>query len=80
MCLAVPAKIISLLENEEAVVDIGGGAHQTICVAFVPEVKVGAHVVVHVGFALSILDEEEARKSLALFESLPAAEGEGGTP
>ncbi|MCL2626660.1 MAG: HypC/HybG/HupF family hydrogenase formation chaperone [Cystobacterineae bacterium] len=74
MCLAVPAKIIRLLENQEAVVDMGG-VFQTISTAFVPEARVGQHVVVHVGFALSILDEEEARKSLALFESLPEAEG-----
>jgi len=69
MCLAVPAKIVQLLEEEKAVVDMDG-VRQTISIALVPEVKLGAFVVVHIGFALSILDEEEARQSLALFEEL----------
>jgi len=83
MCLAVPAKILQLLEDEKAVVDMDG-VQQTISVALVPEAQPGNHVVVHIGFALCILDEEEARQSLALFESLyeraeGEAEAEGGT-
>jgi len=73
MCLAVPAKILQLLEEEKAVVDMDG-VRQNISVALVPEAKPGDFVVVHIGFALSVLDEEEARQSLALFESLPQGE------
>jgi len=73
MCLAVPAKIESLLEGEKAVVEMDG-IRQTISIALVPEAKPGDFVVVHVGFALSLLDEEEARESLALFERLSEAE------
>jgi hydrogenase expression/formation protein HypC len=70
MCLAVPAKIESLLEGEEAVVDLGG-VRQTVSLALLPEAKPGDYVVVHVGFALSVLDEAEAQQSLALLETLP---------
>jgi hydrogenase expression/formation protein HypC len=73
MCLAVPAKVESLLEEEKAVVDLGG-VRQTVSVALLPEAKPGDYVVVHVGFALSVLDEEEARQSLAMLEALPPEE------
>ena len=67
MCLAVPAKILKLLDEEKAVVDMDG-VHQNISLALVPEAKLGDYVVVHVGFALSVLDEEEAQQTLALWE------------
>ncbi|MBT3169390.1 MAG: HypC/HybG/HupF family hydrogenase formation chaperone [Candidatus Cloacimonetes bacterium] len=69
MCLAVPAKVIELLENEQAKVEVGG-IEKVISHALVEDVQVGDYVVVHVGFALSKLDEKEALKTLELFADL----------
>jgi hydrogenase expression/formation protein HypC len=65
MCLAVPGKIISI-EEADAVFRTGrvnfGGIVKNVNLAYVPEAKIGDYVVVHVGFALSIVNEEEAKK------------------
>jgi len=79
MCLAVPAQIVRLLEEEKALVE-REGIRQTISLALVPEAKEGDFVVVHVGFALSVLDTEEARQTQALLEALPEAEEAGEPP
>ncbi|GAB4537812.1 MAG: hypothetical protein Tsb0014_26970 [Pleurocapsa sp.] len=67
MCLAVPGKVISI-SDEEPLLKMGrvsfGGVIKEISLAYVPEVKIGDYVVVHVGFALSILDREEAEQTL----------------
>jgi hydrogenase expression/formation protein HypC len=65
MCLAVPGKIISI-EGEDPLFRHGrvnfGGIVKEVNLAYVPEAKIGEYVLVHVGFALSIVDEDEARK------------------
>ncbi len=65
MCLAVPGKILSI-EGEDPILRSGkvsfGGIVKQINFAYVPEAKVGDYVLVHVGFAISIVDEEEARQ------------------
>jgi len=64
MCLAVPGMIVSVSGEDitrEARVDFGG-VLKTVNLAFVPEAKVGEYVLVHVGLAISIVDEEEANK------------------
>jgi hydrogenase expression/formation protein HypC len=65
MCLAVPGKVISI-SGDEPLFKVGkvsfGGIIKEINLCYVPEVKVDDYVVVHVGFALSVLDEEEANK------------------
>ena len=65
MCLAVPGKIISI-EEADAVFRNGrvdfAGIVKNVNLSYVPEAKIGDYVVVHVGFALSVVDEEEARK------------------
>lgn len=65
MCLGVPGKVVKISENE-AEMKMGtvnfGGIAKEVCLAYVPEVKVGDYVVVHVGFAISIVDEEEAKQ------------------
>jgi hydrogenase expression/formation protein HypC len=65
MCLAVPGKILSIEGTDpilrSAKVDFGGIAKQ-INLAYVPEAKVGDYVLVHVGFAISTIDEDEARQ------------------
>jgi len=66
MCLAVPGKILSI-EGEDfartARVSFGGIAKE-VSLAYVPEAKVGDYAMVHVGFAISLIDEEEALQSL----------------
>ena len=69
MCLAVPALIIERLECDEAVVDIGG-LRKRVSVALVPDVQPQEYVIVHVGYAISRLDAEEAAKTLALIASM----------
>ena len=63
MCLAVPGKIVSL-SDADPLLRTGkvsfGGVLKEVSLAYVPEAKVGDYVIVHVGFALSIVDEEEA--------------------
>lgn len=65
MCLAVPGKIVSI-EGDDAILRSGkvnfGGIVKQINLAYVPEAKLGDYVLVHVGFAISIVDEEEARQ------------------
>ena len=65
MCLAIPGKIISTSGDEQltkiAKVDFAG-IRKDISIAFVPEAKVGDYVIVHVGFALSVIDEKEAQE------------------
>jgi hydrogenase expression/formation protein HypC len=65
MCLAVPGKIISV-EGEDPVFRCGrvsfGGIIKQINLAYVPEAKIGDYVLVHVGFAISIIDEAEAEE------------------
>ncbi len=65
MCLAVPGKIISI-EGDDPVLRCGkvsfGGILKQISLAYVPEARVGDYVLVHVGFAISVVDEEEAQE------------------
>ena len=69
MCLAIPAKVVQKLENDQALVEVGGVRNQ-ISLLLVEDVTVGDYVIVHVGFALSRLDPEEAEKTLALFAEI----------
>lgn len=69
MCLAIPARVVELLENDCAVVELGG-VRKEISLALVDGVEVGDYVIVHVGYALNRLDQEEAEKTLQLFAEL----------
>ena len=69
MCLAIPAEVIEIEENDLAVVEIGG-AKKRISVSLVDGVPVGDYVLVHAGFAIDIVDEQEAKKTMELFEEL----------
>ena len=69
MCLAIPAKVIQRLENDHALVEVGGVRNQ-ISLMLVDNVAVGDYVIVHVGFAIARLDAEEAEKTLALFDEI----------
>ena len=71
MCLAIPAKVIALLDGDLATVDVGG-ARKDVSVALLDEVAVEDYVILHVGYALSRLDTEEAERTLALLAELDA--------
>lgn len=77
MCLGVPGRIVSLREEEGlamGTVDVGGVLAE-VCMAYVDgEVAVGDHVIVHVGFALCRLDEEEAQATLEALRAIGALE------
>ena len=68
MCLAVPAQVVSIA-GQEAEVDFGG-VRRRISVVLTPEVRVGDYVLIHTGFAIQVLDEDEARETLRLFQEL----------
>lgn len=68
MCLAIPGKIVSIDDQTDSALRRGyadfGGVRKEISLAFTPEAAEGDYVLVHVGFALSVVDEEEARRTL----------------
>jgi hydrogenase expression/formation protein HypC len=77
MCLAVPGKIVSIEDDtgeNQGFLKKGkvsfGGVLKEVSLAYVPEAKVGDYVIVHVGFALSILDQAEAEETLNYLEQL----------
>ncbi|MEI6744955.1 MAG: HypC/HybG/HupF family hydrogenase formation chaperone [Methylococcaceae bacterium] len=74
MCLAVPAKIVSLNVAVDDLFRTGNvdfsGVQKEISLAYVPEAQIGDYVIVHAGFALSVLDENEALASLQAFQDL----------
>jgi hydrogenase expression/formation protein HypC len=72
MCLAVPVKITKVA-GKEAEVDIGG-ISQHISLWLTPEAKVGDYVLLHTGYAISVLDREEAAETLKLFEDIAKAD------
>lgn len=69
MCLALPSRVVELLPDEMALVDLAG-VRKEISLALVEDVAVGDFVIVHVGFALNKLNPEEAEKTLALFAEM----------
>jgi len=75
MCLAIPA-LIQEIEGSEAVVEIGG-VKRKIGLTLTPEAKAGQYVLIHAGYAIGVLDEEEARETLNLLEEMAAYTDEG---
>jgi hydrogenase expression/formation protein HypC len=76
MCLAIPVKVVEVGAgpgDDWAMVDLGG-VRKEISLALLADVRVGDYVILHVGYALSKLDPEEAEKTLALFAEISAAE------
>ncbi len=69
MCLAVPAKVIEVFEDERATVDLDGVQLQ-VSLALVDDVVAGDYVIVHVGYALNRLDPDEAARTLELFQEV----------
>ncbi|MFJ8471022.1 HypC/HybG/HupF family hydrogenase formation chaperone [Kitasatospora sp. NPDC094011] len=82
MCLAVPGRVTEIGERDGArmaVMDFGGVV-KDVCLEYLPDLGVGEYAIVHVGFALQRLDEESARRTLALFEELGLLQEEFGDP
>lgn len=78
MCLAVPGKIIEIDQN--SVIRMGkvdfGGITREVCLEAVPEAEIGNYVIVHAGFALNTLSQQEAMNSLEAFKELDEIENE----
>jgi len=77
VCLGVPGKVIE--EFEEGGLRMGtvdfGGIRRSACLEYAPGVGIGSFVIVHVGFAISVVNEEEAARSYALLEEMGNLEG-----
>ncbi len=69
MCLAIPSRVIELLPNDMARIDLDG-VRKDVSLSLVEDVAVGDYVIVHVGFALQKLDPDEAAETLAMFAEL----------
>jgi len=80
MCLGVPGKIIEIYEHEglrRCTIDFGG-VQREACLDFVPEAQVGDYALIHVGFAISLVDEQEAQETLDLLREIASVEQELG--
>lgn len=75
MCLAVPA-LVKSISGQMAQVELNG-VEYTVSLALTPEARVGQYVIVHTGFAISVLDEEEAQETLRLLAQIADTETDG---
>ena len=72
MCLGVPGKVSEIYEAnglKMGKVDFGG-VKREVCLEYVPEVEIGQYVIVHVGFAINMMSEEDAEETLALLRQI----------
>jgi hydrogenase expression/formation protein HypC len=72
MCLAIPGKVLEIEKDSRPLMGkvSFGGIQKNICLDWVPDVQVGEYVIVHVGFAISKMDEKEALETLELFSQM----------
>ncbi len=78
MCLGIPGKILAVEDDELRMARVEfGGIVKEACLAYVPEARAGDYVIVHAGFAISRVDEEQARQ---VFAYLEAIEERGDSP
>ncbi len=78
MCLGVPGKVVEIWKNELGLVQGKvqfGGIIKEVNLSYTPDVQVGDYVVVHVGFAISKIDEQEARRVFAFLKEMGDLEG-----
>ncbi len=78
MCLGIPGKITKIYEKDSLIMGIidFGGISREVCMSYVPEAQVGQYALVHVGFAISLMDEEEAQETLKLLQEITDLENE----
>lgn len=78
MCLGIPGKITEVYEKDSlkmAKVDFGGITKEA-CLAYIPEAEVGQYALIHVGFAISLMNEEEAQETLKLLQEMADLDSE----
>lgn len=75
MCLAVPGKILEMRDDAQAAVDMMG-ATRSVSVRLTPDAKVGDFVLVHAGFAIEVIDAEQARETIEVLRDLEELEAE----
>lgn len=82
MCLAIPGKLVSLDRQSTPAMGVVsfGGVQKQVCMEWLPEASVGDYVIVHVGFALSRVDEHEALETLRMIEEMGEDLRELNTP
>jgi len=82
MCLAVPGRVIEIMDDDDIAFRRGrvdfGGIRKEVNLAYVPEVEVGKYVLVHVGFAISVIDEVEAHRVFKFLEEIGGLKEELG--
>ncbi len=82
MCLAVPGRVVEIMDDGDIAFRRGkvdfGGIRKEINLAYTPEAEVGMYVLVHVGFAISVIDQDEARRVFKYLEELGALREELG--
>ena len=82
MCLAVPGRLVDIIDGGDVAFRVGkvdfGGIRKEINLAYVPEAEIGKYVLVHVGFAISVIDEDEAQRVFKYLEELGGLEEELG--
>ena len=81
MCLGVPGKITEIYEKnglQMGRIDFGAGVIRETCLAYIPEAKVGDWTIIHVGFALNLLSEQEAQETLDILRQVAGIEDELG--
>ncbi|MFQ5605021.1 MAG: HypC/HybG/HupF family hydrogenase formation chaperone [bacterium] len=81
MCLAIPGKVLGIYDEnglKMGRIDYAGTVN-TACLEYVPEIEIGQYAIVHAGFAISIIDEEEAQKTYEVWNELVEAAAEEGT-
>lgn len=75
MCLGIPGKVVEIRQQDD--VPMGrvefGGILKEVCLAYTPEARLGDYVLVHVGFAISIIDEAEAHETMNFLREIEAA-------
>lgn len=75
MCLAVPGNIITIRDDASATVDMMG-VQRDISLALTPDAQVGDYVLIHAGFSIQVIDPEEARQTIEIFQEIPELVGE----
>jgi len=82
MCLAVPGRVVEIIDGGDVAFRVGkvdfGGIRKEIKLAYVPEAEIGKYVLVHVGFAISVIDEDEAKRVFQYLEEQGALKEELG--
>jgi hydrogenase expression/formation protein HypC len=79
MCLAIPGKVLSIDRNASPVMgEVSfGGIRKSVCLEWIPDILIGEYVVVHVGFAISKVDEKEALETIRMIEEMESGEDKG---